>query len=223
MTFDLAVLENTIAARIHGRYLVLPPATGDAKLVLAGFHGYAESAETQMERLRRVGGSDRCVTVSIQGLNRFYERRTDSVIAGWMTRQDRELAIADNIAYVESVLEAVSREFSPRLPVLFTGFSQGVAMAFRAGAAARRAVAGVVAVGGDIPPELDEAQLRTVRAALICRGARDTWYTADIFRRDFDRLTSANVPVSQFEASGGHEWSSEISDAVSRFLLTRFP
>lgn len=217
------MIVRTIASGTHGRYLVLPAATGDARLVLAGFHGYAESAETQMERLRRVGGSERCVTVSIQGLNRFYERRTDSVIAGWMTRQDRELAIADNIAYVESVLEEVSRDFSPQLPVLFTGFSQGVAMAFRAGAAARRAVAGVVAVGGDIPPELGETQLRTLRAVLVCRGARDTWYTGDIFRRDLDRLTTANVPVSQFESSGGHEWSSEISDAVSRFLLTRFP
>ena len=52
--------------------------------------------------------------VSVQGLHRFYQRRTNEVIASWMTRQDRELAIADNLAYVEGVIDAASRDDRPR-------------------------------------------------------------------------------------------------------------
>ena len=43
----------------------------------------------------------------MQGLNRYYTRHGD-MVAAWMTREDRELAIADNIAYVAAVLDAVT-------------------------------------------------------------------------------------------------------------------
>jgi len=43
--------------------------------------------------------------------------------------------------------------------VVFAGFSQGVAMAFRAAVNAGRRVAGVISVGGDIPPEITPDEL----------------------------------------------------------------
>ena len=63
-----------------------------------GFHGYAEGADIQLERLQAIPGSGRWLLVSIQGLHRFYQSRTRDVVASWMTRQDRELAMADNLA-----------------------------------------------------------------------------------------------------------------------------
>ena len=101
------MIERTIATTTHGRYLVAP-STASAPLLVA-FHGYAELAEAALDRLRAIPGADRWTLLSIQGLNRFYQRRTNDVIAGWMTRQDRELAIADNLAFVSSVLDAVLR------------------------------------------------------------------------------------------------------------------
>jgi len=67
-----------------------------------------------------------------------------------MTRQDREAAIADNLVYVDAVLTEVDREHPGAPRLVLTGFSQGVAMMFRAAAA--RSVDGVIAVGGDVPP-----------------------------------------------------------------------
>src|SRR5947208_16424063 len=102
-----------------------------------------------MARLQRIPGIDRWAVASVQGLHPFYRRRTNEIVASWMTRQNRELAIADNISYVSSVVGRLSEE--PRAAVVLTGFSQGVAMAFRAAAAVRPAVAGVIACGGDVP------------------------------------------------------------------------
>ena len=45
----------------------------------------------------------------MQAPNRFYDR-DDDVVASWMTKEDRELAIADNVAYVSAVLGAVRRD-----------------------------------------------------------------------------------------------------------------
>ena len=209
------MIERTIATTAHGRFVVAPASRSPAPL-LVGFHGYAEPAEAMLERLRSIPAAERWLRVSIQGLNRFYQRRTGEVIAGWMTRQDRELAIADNLAYVAAVLDAVSREWPTTAPTIFSGFSQGVAMAFRAAAAA--GANGVIAAGGDVPPEISRDRLAAVESALLCRGTRDEWYTAKTFAADRQRLSDSGVTVTTLEFDGGHEWSGDVIAAASRFL-----
>jgi predicted esterase len=224
------VIERSIAVNTHGRYLVVPPAGDVPAGLLVGFHGYAEGAESQLERLRAIPGSNRWGLVAVQGLHRFYQRRTNEVIASWMTRQDRDLAIADNLAYVEAVLDEVSRDESasarrsdhelrrdkPRL--VFAGFSQGVAMAFRTACATTRRVDGVIAVGGDVPPEIDPASLAHVTTALVCRGARDEWYTDEKFQQDVARIRRVGAAVHPVAFDGGHEWSAAVIEAASTFL-----
>ena len=213
------MIERAIATTTHGRYLIEPPAVSGPAPVLVGFHGYGEGAEAQLERMRRIPGADRWLLVSIQALHRFYQRRANEVVASWMTRQDRELAIADNLAYVAAVMDAVTLEYPGAPRLVLSGFSQGVAMTFRAAALQR--VNGVIAVGGDVPPELDAAALGGVSQALVCRGTRDEWYTQAIFERDVRRLREANVAARPLEFDGGHEWSDEVVEAASLFLRER--
>lgn len=203
---------------MHGRYLIIPPAIPGPAPLLVGFHGYAESAEVQLERLRAIPDSDRWMIVSIQALHRFYQRRTNLVVANWMTRQDREQAIADNIAYVSKCIDAVEAEW-PTLPaIVFAGFSQGVAMAFRAAANAKGRVAGVIAVGGDIPPEITPDALKRLSAVLIARGISDGWYTQEHFAQDGQRLRQCAVSVQALELNAGHEWPADIDAPASEFL-----
>jgi predicted esterase len=213
------VIERNIATTTHGRYLLLPASTAAPAGLLVGFHGYAEGAEAQLGRLRAIPGSDRWTLVSVQGLHRFYQRRTSEVIASWMTRQDRELAIADNLAYVEGVVAAASREMG-REParLVFAAFSQGVAMGFRAATATTRRVDGVIAVGGDVPPEIDAAPLARAQKALICRGASDEWYTDTKFQHDVTRLRESGVTVHAVTFEGGHEWSEAVLKNAATFL-----
>jgi len=212
------VIERSIATGTHGRYLVVPPAAAGPAPIVMGFHGYAEGAEAQLDRLRTIPGAEGWLLVSVQGLNRFYQRRTNEVVAGWMTRQDRELAIADNLAYVAGVMDAVGREWPGAPRIVLAGFSQGVAMMFRAAAAAAKPVDGVVAVGGDVPPELERAALARVRAALVCRGMRDEWYTSATFDNDVRRLRDAGTDVRPLLFEAGHEWSDDVVRAMSLFL-----
>jgi predicted esterase len=190
--------------------------------MLVGFHGYAEDAETQLERLRAITESTRWLCVSIQALHRFYERRTNRVVASWMTRQDREWAITDNVAWVTRCIDAVAAEW-PTLPkVVFAGFSQGVGMAFRAAVNAPPRVAGVIAVGGDIPPEIEPVALELVSAALIARGTSDDWYSEEQFAKDEQRLRQCSVHVRALKLNAGHEWSSDLIEAASEFLRERY-
>ena len=213
------MIERTIRTAAHGRYLVDPPADVNAPDgTLIGFHGYAEGAEAQLARMQAIPGAERWLLVAIQGLHRFYQRRTNEVVASWMTRQDRDLAIADNLGYVSTVVDTVSEEWPGSGPLVFTGFSQGVAMTFRAATASPRTVEAVVSVGGDVPPELDAAALSRIARVLICRGARDEWYTTAKFDADIGRLRVAGVAVTPLTFDGGHEWSEPVVRAAATFL-----
>ena len=150
MTDDVDV--RLIPTLVHGRVLVRGAHAAAAKGLIVGFHGYMESAALQMERLAAIPGARGWTLVAVQALNRFYQGRTERVVAGWMTRQDREAAIADNINYVDAALDSVPHDEATR--VVYAGFSQGVAMAFRAAVRGRAPGAGVIAIGGDVPPEL---------------------------------------------------------------------
>jgi predicted esterase len=213
----MAIARN-IPVSIHGRYLVESPTHGMPAGVLVGCHGYGESADMQMERLRAIPDAGRWLLVSIQGLHRFYRGRTDQVIASWMTRQDREFAITDNIGYVTAVIDGVARELKVELPVLYAGFSQGVAMAFRAACSSRRRVAGMVAVGGDVPPELSVEALSRVPAALMARGTRDATYTAEQWYADHARLRAAGVDLRAVGFEGGHEWHDDVNREAAALL-----
>src|SRR6185369_4104795 len=187
------MIERNIRVSTHGRYITSGPVT--LSLILMGFHGYAESAEVEFERLKSIEGSEEWLIVVVQGLHRFYRRRTNEVVASWMTRQDRELAIEDNIAYSSAVLDAVAHG-TPTLPkVVFSGFSQGVAMAYRCAVHTDHSVRGVISLGGDIPPELDAAALRKIPSAILGRGNQDDWYTATQLETDENRLRAAGVDV----------------------------
>jgi predicted esterase len=186
--------------------------------VLVGFHGYAESADIALERLRQIPESRGWLLVAVQGLHRFYRSRSTDVVAGWMTAQDRELMIADNLAYVAAVVAAVSREETVDARLVLAGFSQGVAMAFRAAAGLPRPVSGVIVVGGDVPPELDARALARIPVALVGRGVRDSLYPPEKFASDQERLSAAGVDVHPVELDAAHEWNAEFSLAAGAFL-----
>jgi predicted esterase len=210
------MIERTIETTTHGRYLVSAKEPGLP--LLAGFHGYGESAENEFDRLRSIEGSDRWITVAIQGLHRFYRRSTNEIVASWMTRQDRNLAIADNIKYTAGVIDSVCREFSTAPTIVLSGFSQGVAMAYRCAVNSARPICGLISLGGEIPPELDSDALSRINSVLIGRGIRDQWYTEEKAKADEQRLRTSRVEVKVMTLDAGHEWSAEFALSASRFL-----
>jgi predicted esterase len=209
------ILTTPVAATTHGRVLSrrVRPADG----ILAGFHGYYENAEIQLDRLAAIPGTSAWTLVSVQGLHRFYRARTVDVVASWMTRQDRELAIADNLAYVDAALAATLTDAASS-PLVCAGFSQGVAMAFRAGVRGRRRAAGIIAVAGDVPPELlADASVRFPRVLLI-RGARDEYFPQKMFDDNVAALRTRNADVTPVIVEGAHDWTDEVARAAAAFL-----
>ena len=215
------VTAHSIAARVHGTYWVhstTPPPSPPSPLLI-GFHGYGESAERHLAELVKIPGIDGWTVAAVQALHPFYTR-TQEVVASWMTRFDRERAIADNTQYAVDV----AAELRARLgdaPLVFVGFSQGAAMAFRAAAGCLRQgwrVGGVVALGGDVPPDVADAGLSGFPPVMLGGGLREPWYTPAKLEQDRALLASSGVDVQAVAYDGGHEWTDEFRGFVGEFL-----
>ncbi len=211
---------HTIEAATHGRYLVDRPVGEGPFPLLVGFHGYAEGADRMLDELVRIRGPRPWVLVSVQALNRFYGRAS-TVVANWMTREDRELAIADNLSYVASVVAAVRRDQPTTDVVVYAGFSQGVAMAYRAAAFVASPEVprprGVVLLAGDIPPDVAPV-LSSLPPVLVGRGTEDDWYTEPKATADLETFRVAGVRPSLHVFDSGHVWDPSFIARAGEFL-----
>jgi predicted esterase len=218
------MLNRTLPVTTHGHYLLddPPPGTGPRPLLI-GFHGYAQNAAIALDELRRIPGAERWWLASVEGLHRFYSRGSETVVASWMTRADRELAIADNIRYVGQVVDAIKKEGPPVGPLVYVGFSQGAAMAYRAAAASSHPASGLIVLGGDVPPDLAEHDLARFPPVLIGRGTSDSWYNAARHEADLAFLRQHAITPDSMVFEGGHEWTDAFREACRVFLERLLP
>jgi len=211
---DKQTVTESVEAVVHGRYL-LRPRPGSSKL-LVGFHGYAENAERNLPELLAIPGTSDWNVASIQALHPFYNLKTNEVVANWMTRLDRELAIEDNINYVRSAVRQIAATLGEPSRLVYAGFSQGTAMAYRAAASSVWPAHGLLILGGDLPPEIAERN-QALPPVLLARGSREQFYTEEKLKKDLSFLRE-RATVLRYE--GGHEWTDEFRNAAGEFLAS---
>jgi predicted esterase len=209
------MISRTIETPVHGRYLLRVPDGAGPWPILMGFHGYAQTAADQMDALHAIPGADQWLLVSVQALHPFYTRQ-QRVVASWMTREDRELAIDDNVDYVGRVLSRVRADYPTTSTLVFSGFSQGGAMAYRA--AARYRADALIVLAADVPPDIVERRAEPLPPVLLGRGTRDDWYTADKASADRATLLRITAEVDTCVFEGGHEWTDAFRQAAAGVL-----
>lgn len=209
--------ERRLAATVHGTYLVAPPDEGPPRAAVVGFHGYGEAAADHLAALSRLPGAERWLLAAVQGLHPFY-RKDGSVVASWMTSFDRDNALADNTRYAASVLAALAREHPTVARWALAGFSQGVAMAYRAAAGAPHPIHALVALAGDVPPDVAAGGMRGFPPVLIGRGTGDAWYDDEKLAADVEVLAARGVETETCVFPGGHEWAPDFLTRAGRFL-----
>jgi predicted esterase len=211
--------ELNIPVTTHGRLLVDETPSAARLKLLVGCHGYAQSADEMMETLRGIPTGAAWTRLSIQALHRFYRGRSGITVASWMTRQHRELLIGDNVAYVDAaVAQVAGARAIERL--VFCGFSQGVAMAFRAGLLGARKADAVLALGGDVPPELLADADVAFPQVLLARGTRDEWYTDAKLQADESALRARGCRAETLVFDGAHEWHNDFATRAAAVLTT---
>jgi predicted esterase len=200
----------------HGRILVEDAADSFSGRLLVGCHGYGQAADTMLEQLQKIPGADRWRLVAVQALHRFYTRSNEAVIASWMTRQDRDAAIADNIEYMNRAVTAAGA--GDARAIVYLGFSQGASMAARAATRGSRRAHGLILLGGDIPPDVRDDPALSIPPVLIGVGSRDSWYSGARVDADIAFLQARSVPHEVVRFDGGHEFTEEFRRAAGAWL-----
>jgi predicted esterase len=133
-----------------------------------------------------------------------------------MTSLDREQAIGDNVAYVRRVVAELRAERGDG-KLVFAGFSQGAAMAWRA-AAHGGPCHGLIVLGGDLPSDVARIRPLALPPVLVGRGDQDPFYTAPQIERDLAALEALGVEAEAVRFEGGHGWGPGFLVAAGRFL-----
>jgi len=226
-------VETFVTART-ARVAMLGPESGEVKELWYALHGYSELAPAFLDRLRAIDDGTRLI-VAPEALSRFYEGRIEDrggnpdapVGASWMTREARELEIADYLAYLDGVHAMVRQRLAGSVPagtaaltpaVTVLGFSQGGSTGARWVASGSVSAARHVLWGSSMPPEIDLVTAGTpIRAAETGggEGARDIYATPKVVARENGRLDAAGFPYRFVSFDGGHRLDDDVLRAIA--------
>lgn len=195
--------ERHIQVPRTARYHVLGDAAS-ARAIWIVLHGYGQLARYFLNKFE--GLSDELLIVAPEGLNRFYiDEGHQRVGATWMTREDREHEIADQVEYLDRLVEELRVRNNAPLHVL--GFSQGVATACRWSLLGKTKMDRLVFWAGSLPPEPAFAELGSAWQHLtvdVVLGTEDPFAGEKELHATSARLNAAGVQYRLHRFTGGH-------------------
>ncbi len=187
-------------------------------IVLHGFGQVARQFITVFEPLAKSG----ILVAAPQGAHQFYTHlKKGQVGFSWLTRYERDQSVVDFVAYMEQfykLLQETCEVDSQR--VFMLGFSQGVSMAYRTWAHSSLPVRGVIACGGDLPPDIVEKLegLPPIQILLV-HGRQDEEVPPEKAQEALKDLRARGLKPELFDFQGGHVVPSRAIPRVEGMIL----
>ena len=213
MSDDSGIAEHHLAVRRTARYYTLGNVTAGTRDLWIACHGYGQLALPFLTSMAKVAAPDRLI-VAPEGLSRFYVDRTSmttdpppKVGASWMTREDRDVEIADQVAYLESLLAELRGTLGTTVRLRLLGFSQGVATICRWVARGPVFPSELILWAGTFPLDIDLTEFsRRVGGIPVTMvfGSRDQLTPIAAAEAQLERLTHAGTNVRMISFDGGH-------------------
>lgn len=172
-------------------------------IVLHGFGQVASQFIKVFEPLSAKG----ILVAAPQGAHQFYTNPKERRVGfSWLTKYERDQSVSDFVAYMEQFYRLLQETFEvDSRGVFMLGFSQGVSMAYRTWAHSSLPVRGVIACGGDLPPDIVE-QLDALPpiSILLVHGRQDENVSPEKAEQAREQLTAHGLEPEFFDFEGGH-------------------
>lgn len=196
--------EHHLKVQRTARYYSSNVITAQTKQVWLVIHGFGQQAALFIQNFEFAFSSER-VFVAPEALNRFYLKGSHGQVgATWMTKEDRLNEIADYIAYLDDLYDAVVGARAD-LKITVLGFSQGASTATRWVHATSKRIDRVIVYAGEVAPELvplsASSGLRKTENHFIY-GTADEFFPVQLMRDAQVHYSSLQFKVTEFE--GGH-------------------
>jgi phospholipase/carboxylesterase len=217
----LNVEEHRLVVPHSAYYAVLKPdLERDAKPpILVVLHGYGQRASKFIEQfapLRDAG----VLVVAPQGPNAFYWQQNGGVGFAWLTRYEKQQALADLLGYMRLLFNDLGRVHAyDEGRVFLLGFSQGTALAYRTAAAGVAKLRGLVTCGADLPPDVAERLGDMERLpVLVVHGKNDDLIPIAKAEEAAATLDINGFHVTRHFFDGGHDLRPEEVERIAAWM-----
>ncbi len=219
MSMDLIDGKMQISHTVY--YSVQEPEQEGPHPLLIVLHGFGQVAGQFIkvfEPLAKKG----ILVAAPQGAHQFYTRQKKGQVGfSWLTRYERDQSVSDFVAYMEQfyrLLQETCEVESQR--VFLLGFSQGVSMAYRTWAHGSLPVRGVIACGGDLPPDIVE-QLEGLPPIeiLLVHGRQDEEVPPEKAQEALKHFRTHGLKPELFDFEGGHVVPSRALPRIEEMIL----
>lgn len=216
------VSQHHLRVSRTARYLVSGPDTGTVRSIWVALHGYAMLGSRFLGLLGPLAGDSALVVVP-EALSRFYletgrdGRHGNIVGASWLTREDREVEIADAVGYLDLLWQTLAPRLAQDGQLGVLGFSQGAAMAARWIERGTVHPHHTVLWGIALPPEVIPglgARLRDRELTLVA-GRGDPFVPPGSIEEQVRQLSAAGVWARAERFDGGHDLPPEVLRRVT--------
>jgi len=172
-----------------------------AKIIVIALHGYGQLTPYFIRKFK--GLDEKIAIVAPEGLHRFYLSGSNGRVgASWMTKEDRENDIQDNLTYLNA-LYAHLRINKEKTRIVLLGFSQGGATAARWFAQSPQLFHKLIMWASIFPPDISfPLELKDTQAHFFVIGDKDEYYDSSELERVCDFYEAQGFKCLRF--SGGH-------------------
>jgi predicted esterase len=194
------------------RYVVLGARDAHERWMV--LHGYGQLSTRFSQKFAPFAHAQRCFIVA-EALNRFYvEGFSGKVGATWMTSEERETDVSDNMAYLDALFLN-----TPGHCNAFFGFSQGVATLCRWLKHRLPSAHKIVFWAGSVAREMEhwtqeDASVFQNTELIYVFGTQDRFFDEIKIKAQLDTLERLKIPFKVVRFEGGHHIKSDILKEV---------
>lgn len=210
-------MKKSIQFSYEAHYSVSHEPTGQEKELWLVFHGYGQLAEFFIRKFLPFDSSDR-IFLAPEGTNYGYLKEFQGRVgANWMTKHEREVAIANNHRYLNLLMEQTMEKFdqAPRIHVL--GFSQGAATSTRWASQWSGKIETLVLWAGGFAQDLslDLGKEKFEQTELILAfGDQDELIQEEHKKQQLELIKSLGKQPKVVNFAGGHELDADLLQKI---------
>ena len=148
------MIKKTLEVEKTARYFQIGSAHNEISTVWIVLHGYGMLSEFFIQKFDQIKDKNTLI-IAPEALNRFYiDTNYGRVGASWMTKEERQTDIDENIKYLNGLMNIINKEIGHnRFKINVLGFSQGGATACRWVFSSDVKIENLIMWAGDIPKD----------------------------------------------------------------------
>jgi predicted esterase len=189
-------LEHKLIAQKTFRYQQIGELDKATHLLIV-LHGYGQLAEFFIRKFNDV--PENYLVVAPEGMHRFYLNGTSGRVgASWMTKEDRESDITDNLNWLNQLLREL-KEKKKFEKIILLGFSQGGATAARWYYSSKNEINHLILWASVFPPDLEKPENSNNSENYFVIGTEDEFYNDEAQMTEIDFYQKIGFQTLQFK------------------------